>query len=1036
MPSHQPSSGLPPRVSRHGRGFRIRFRPAGPGTPYRNSPVFATPEECVAFERQSRTQSQTPGPAPSPRFIDYLENVWWHSYVRNEQLQTTRDHRTRIIRTYLHTARWATDPAMTGRVDHKLLTTWFDMLIDDAVPAHAVHPGLGEYEYQLDLDAVHGMKGSAARPSRAEIGAVLWMVRDCYAGLCRDPDFACDHNPAEGITLKADTRARRDALRAQRIHRKNTRKVQRHHVQALGRSLDAVDLLPFWFMCLGGLRISEAYGVRVRDWIPEERLLMVTTQRRERESRAGKPVVLSSLKSEAGHRYIWVCEAFGDAIDAYIRAVHGPDPDPGAPICVAANGPGTRTNAISGARSRLRAAALELGLTVDRPGYRGVPLDLRPHGLRKFISSYLHSQGVSEAARSEYLGHRISRPTEDPNGSETTISVYTDADLDELKKIAEIIGALVRELDLDLQPRNGADYVTAVQAAEILGVTSSAVYQRMREGTLTVHSNVQRPYGTTHIRKFLRRADIEALRDNIRPSNADAVTADVAAHMLRLTVADVLRLSNPRSGAELQRWTGSAGGWNPPDTFITRACIEQRLSIERRIRSGELVTAKETARRLGKSLAAGLDKPGRDYWLYNGRRYYDTDRIAELRAETWPEGHIALGLAARELHVPIAEFLKLAGPQLRSLDVADAYRPIPHSVLDDVRAALTDDKRRRRQAAHEIAEANPVRPVLEAPDPAAWVRLTQTASHFGTTASTVAALMAEHGMPRVEWDRELYGRRVDVDRLAEQYFPTGWLTIAQGAAHANRSQDWIRYNTMPAHGRSRAPEFRTKTITVRGRRRRLVNRQDLDLWMVRNDPTRTQGVPFGQASDILGVSHGLLRRLLDGGRIPYDGDRSTPLGRRRMRIRRADLEAFRLAETPPDGWLTPTQVIDQLAERGCRMTKRHLYTLLKHGEVPGRQFALAGSHWYLPSHAADVVLGGRPNGSVGITTLLTLAGYTPHPRLYALVRRWAPQGLIPGAVQATSAGRWRYPPEAAAPLRELLTTAGHQPDREPVRTGA
>ena len=460
--------------------------------------------------------------------------------------------------------------------------------------------------------------------------------------------------------------------------------------------------------------------------------------------------------------------------------------------------------------------------------------------------------------------------------------------------------------------------------------------------------------------------------------------------------------------------------------------MRARLSIEHRIRAGELITARETARRIGKPNVIGLTERGHDFHMYGGRRYYEQSAVETIIHDNWPPGHIALGEAALRCRVTIEDFLARAGRPLQRMTCADSYKPIPELVCDAVQATLKTERTHRRDTARRNAAAHPPRVAFTPPGPQVWVSLGSAAEHFGETIAYLDTLMAEQSMPRATYNSILYARRVDIDELTQTHFPRGWLTIAQAAVHVGRNESWVRdmcrRRATTARG---ATAFTTRLIYARGRKRLLVDQAELDAWKLRNDPTLSGELTLGQAHELLDKRGTVVHTYLISGALPYTGDLTTPKGQRAVRITRADLEAFRREHTPPPDWITVPELREQLAQQDYHISDTAIFTMCREGNLPGRRFMLSGKRWMLPPNAADVLTTRKPGDYVGITVLLKEAGFpNATTRIIAIGRGYGRRHLLPGATRVGPTKHWRYPVESAQTLRALLIEAGHSPDSD------
>jgi integrase len=160
-----------------------------------------------------------------------------------------------------------------------------------------------------------------------------------------------------------------------------------------------------WLLRLGGLRVSEAFGLRVRDvrWVDGRMVLDVHEQGGrgflvlDEQGRTRRVRCKDELKNTHSDRTIAVPRLLAELVEEYIELFHV-DPatgcaDPSAPLLVGMKG---ALASQAGLRTALKVAVAAEGLHDDIAA---------PHEHRRAVSTDLEVLGVSKVSRQRYLGH-------------------------------------------------------------------------------------------------------------------------------------------------------------------------------------------------------------------------------------------------------------------------------------------------------------------------------------------------------------------------------------------------------------------------------------------------------------------------------------------------------------------------------------------------------------------------------------------------------------------------------------------------------
>lgn len=1008
--------GLPRGISPHGTGYRCRYKPDPYSAKAKWSPVFPTAEACLAYLQMAQQAWRDSRPAPTPvvrpvrqhwTFSEYARGPWWLEYLRSNPAESTQKDTLRLLALHVEPCAWAHRDLCD--IPRRLLRDWFDMRMENKVP----DAQLSSYDLGSDLKAIADARGHDGPTSARQVRYTYSLVRRVFAVAAADEETLLTKSPMEGVKLKTEPEDWEADIEMQQLslHR---RMVSRHHIQPIAQRLPYVDLIPFWFVYLLGLRIGEAFGVRVADWDSESRVLSIRRQYQPKRLADGTVRILSErLKTRRSRRDLYVGESLSQAIDIYIRRVHGPAPAPETRICVGANGPEAIWGLPQMFLGRVQRAAHDAGLTVDRPGHMDTPLVPRAHSFRKAIASELHEcPDVPDSAISRYLGHRIKK---DDDVAEVTRSVYMVWTTRGLQMVADYVENLIGELGLELLPSTTEEYVAMKEAAARLGMSVRAVRQGIAQGTIPAYRNVVRPFGAaTATRWWIKSSDIAALKTVAVPPPEVAVPLLEAAAMLGVRAETVRALTTPTMHCELIRWQPPSHALGLRTTFVTVESIRARLNVAARFAGGELIIGAIARRRYPDLDLDELTTLGVSRFVHGGTVLYDDRLLAEQARQSLPDGHVLVIDAARHCQLSVHQFRVRAG-------YAAAVHYSGLSVAVEVRdrvAALAQSGRRKRTVSDLAVARGRAEAVYEKPVARVWVSLSEVAERIEQGVVAIANLLEGRGAPRYCYRGVLYARRTDVAAMEAECFPPGWITIRQASERLEREESAVREM-------ARRNVLVPRKVRQPRRMRVLVSEADVEALLVR-ERTLPELVPAGAAASLLRIQPYTLDKFVQQGELQPVADR--PDLRRHLVFERAELEAFRLRHSPTADMLSIPQLLGALRDAGTELAYQHAVKLAARGAIPGaRRYLLTAGRWWIPAASvAEVADFYGPSYLTG-AEVLRRAGFDPMNGHIHRPSAWATNGRIPGAKRLNGRTYYRYPDSAVGQVLKLMAEAGFTP---------
>ena len=283
--------------------------------------------------------------------------------------------------------------------------------------------------------AITAKRWAPAGLSQGYVTDALWVLRRVLAFARANGLFPPGFDPTEGLDAPiADKADRRRPDRGAQ-----PRPLTLPECARLASHLHPVHQLAFWLQRIMGLRISEAFGVRVADVVDlgGTGLLAVQGQGgrsftvRDDHGRVVAVPYKQTTKTAAGSRVLVVPEKLMDLIRVAIDAFHT-DPDTGQIDIAARLVPGLQTPDRSGQhayRHTFTEAAIAEQLSGDHLGF-----SVSTHLLRKSCATDLAwTAGIEDAVRRRFMGHRA--------GDDVYGRIYTldHPDVAPLRKVAEIL---------------------------------------------------------------------------------------------------------------------------------------------------------------------------------------------------------------------------------------------------------------------------------------------------------------------------------------------------------------------------------------------------------------------------------------------------------------------------------------------------------------------------------------------------------------------------------------------------------------------
>ncbi len=290
-------------------------------------------------------------------------------------------------------------------------------------------------------------------------------------------------NVAAGVTGKKQDNPLRP------LNRKRPRPMSPAEVKALAAQFPDYLQLSVLLMYVACLRLSEAFGIELRDWDPIDQTLRIRRQGglKKNEDKRDPQFVDEAdgyLKNESSRRTIPVAPALAEAIDRHIHDHHGPRPeDPNLDrawlsrrLISSQTNPRPRNTVVV---DRWDHALARTGLDFDTLGFR-----INRHFLRKSGSTVIGIGNIRGKLWSSYLGHKT--PAEF-GGALTTVQHYFDLPDEELVLVAERWQEVIRESVGDLiivEEWWSTPHMTIVEAALALQVHPTHVGHLLKRGRL------------------------------------------------------------------------------------------------------------------------------------------------------------------------------------------------------------------------------------------------------------------------------------------------------------------------------------------------------------------------------------------------------------------------------------------------------------------------------------------------------------------------------------------------------------------------
>ena len=283
--------------------------------------------------------------------------------------------------------------------------------------------------------AITAKRRAPAGLSQGYVTDALWVLRRILAFARANGLFPPGFDPTEGLDAPIADKA--DRRRPERSAQ--PRPLSLPECARLASHLHPVHQLAFWLQRIMGLRISEAFGVRVGDVVDLGGTGLLAVQGQGGRSFAvrddhGQVVAVPhkpTTKTAAGSRVLVVPEKLMDLVRVAIDAFHT-DPDTGQVDTAARLVPGLQTPDRSGQHAYRHAfdeAARAEQLTGEHLGF-----GVSTHLLRKSCATDLAwTAGIEDAVRRRFMGHRA--------GDDVYGRIYTldHPDVAPLAKVAEIL---------------------------------------------------------------------------------------------------------------------------------------------------------------------------------------------------------------------------------------------------------------------------------------------------------------------------------------------------------------------------------------------------------------------------------------------------------------------------------------------------------------------------------------------------------------------------------------------------------------------
>jgi len=159
----------------------------------------------------------------------------------------------------------------------------------------------------------------------------------------------------------------------------------------------------FWLLRCAGLRIGEAYGIRLEDIYHRDGYMTIRVWRQggkyfkvaDEEGHVQRVTSKESLKTKSSQRVLPIARPLATLIDIYVDAFHSDETDPATPLVATIRGCGQ-----SGFRDALHKATIAEGCGVEDAGFVTTPKTLRT-----FFATELDD--IALRPRSSYMGHKM-----------------------------------------------------------------------------------------------------------------------------------------------------------------------------------------------------------------------------------------------------------------------------------------------------------------------------------------------------------------------------------------------------------------------------------------------------------------------------------------------------------------------------------------------------------------------------------------------------------------------------------------------------
>lgn len=271
--------------------------------------------------------------------------------------------------------------------------------------------------------------------------------------------------------------------------RRRPRPITPAEVKALAAQFPDYLQLTVFLMYVACLRISEAFGIELRDWDPITHTLRIRRQGGLKKNEGKRDLQFVDeadgyLKNKSSRRTIPVAPALAEVIDRHIAEHHGSRPEPAdlealwlARRLISTPSMPTPRNTVL--VNRWDRALKRTGLDFETLGFR-----VNRHFLRKSGSTVIGIGNIRGKLWSGYLGHKT--PAEF-GGALTTVQHYFDLPDEELVLVAERWEEVIREAVGDLVITEewwSTPHMTMAEAAVALQVHPTHVGHLLRQGRL------------------------------------------------------------------------------------------------------------------------------------------------------------------------------------------------------------------------------------------------------------------------------------------------------------------------------------------------------------------------------------------------------------------------------------------------------------------------------------------------------------------------------------------------------------------------